>query len=164
MVLIETISDERGFFARSWSAEEFQAHGLNPDLVEISISFNEVAGTLRGMHYQVAPFEEAKLVRCTKGSIFDVVLDLRRSSPTFRQSAGVDLTGANRKALYVPEGCAHGFMSLEAGTEVLYQISTRHVPEAAAGVRWDDPAFAIRWPGVPSRVSRRDRAFPDFAE
>ena len=161
---MEPISDERGFFARSWSAEEFRAHGLNPALVEISVSFNELAGTLRGMHYQVAPHEEAKLVRCTKGSVFDVVLDLRPASVTFRQSAGIELTDANRKALYVPAGCAHGFMTLVAGTEVLYQISSRYVPEAAAGVRWDDPAFAIQWPAAPSRVSPRDREFPGFEE
>ena len=162
VVRVEPISDERGFFARTWSAAEFKAHGLNPALVECSISHNDLAGTLRGMHYQAAPHEEAKLVRCTKGSIFDVVIDLRRSSPGFRRAACVELSAANHLALYVPEGCAHGFLTLEAGTEVLYQISHEYVPESARGVRWDDPAFDIRWPRQPSRMSLRDSGFPDF--
>ena len=163
-VLMEPVSDQRGFFARSWAADEFQEHGLNPDLVESSISFNDVAGTLRGLHYQAPPHEEAKLVRCTKGSIFDVVVDLRRSSPAFRQFAGIELTDANHKALYVPEGCAHGFMTLAVGTEVLYLISTRYVPVSARGVRWNDPAFAIRWPGASSQMSSRSQEFPSFQE
>ena len=163
-VLVEPISDDRGFFARSWSAAEFQRLGLNPDLVEASISFNVVAGTLRGMHYQAAPHEEAKLVRCTQGSIFDVVIDLRRGSPTFHRIASLELTGANRTQLYVPEGCAHGFLTLEAGTEVLYQISQRYAPDSGRGVRWDDPAFAIPWPTQPTRMSRRDSEYPDFKE
>ncbi len=162
VILIEPISDERGFFARSWSAADFRARGLNPELVECSISHNDLAGTLRGMHYQLAPHEESKLVRCTKGAIFDVVVDLRRSSPTFRRSAGVELTAANRKAVYVPDGCAHGFLTREADSEVLYQITHEYVPESARGVRWDDPAFAIQWPGQPTRMSQRDREFPAF--
>ena len=162
IVWMEPIPDERGFFARSWSAAEFRDHGLNPALVECSISFNEVAGTLRGMHYQVAPQEEAKLVRCTKGAIFDVAIDLRPQSATFRRHAAVELSSENRKALYVPEGCAHGFLTLDAGTEVLYQISHQFGPESARGVRWDDPVFGIKWPAAPARLSMRDREYPDF--
>jgi dTDP-4-dehydrorhamnose 3,5-epimerase len=163
LVLAEAYTDERGFFARTWSAEEFRSHGLNPDLVECSISFNDLAGTLRGMHFQAAPHEEAKLVRCTRGSIFDVVIDLRPASPTYRSFASQELTAEDRRALYVPEGCAHGFQTLEDATEVLYQISHPYVPAAARGVRWDDQAFAIPWPRPPSRISRRDGEFPDFA-
>ena len=163
LVQVEPHSDERGFFARTWSAEEFRSHGLNPALVECSISFNDLAGTLRGMHFQAAPHEEAKLVRCTRGSIFDVVIDLRPSSPTYRGFARLELSAADRRALYVPEGCAHGFQTLEDATEVLYQISHPHVPTAARGVRWDDPAFSISWPRPPSRISKRDGEFPDFA-
>ena len=164
IVAVEPIADERGFFARAWSAAEFRAHGLNPALVETSISNNTLAGTLRGLHFQLAPHQEAKLVRCTRGSIFDVIVDLRRASPTFRSFAGVDLTADNRKALYVPEGCAHGFVTLEAETEVLYQISHEHAPDSARGVRWDDPAFGIAWPRQPSVISRRDRDYPDFPD
>jgi dTDP-4-dehydrorhamnose 3,5-epimerase len=163
LVEVEPHRDERGFFARTWSADEFRSRGLNPALVECSISFNDLAGTLRGMHFQTAPHEEAKLVRCTQGSIFDVVIDLRPASPTYRGFASLGLSAADRKALYVPEGCAHGFQTLEDDTEVLYQISHAHVPEAANGVRWDDPAFAIPWPRPPSRLSRRDAEYPDFA-
>ena len=163
LIELEPIADERGFFARTWSAEEFISRGLNLALVECSVSYNELAGTLRGMHFQAAPHEEAKLVRCTRGSIFDVVLDLRPSSPTYRRFAALELSADNRKALYVPEGCAHGFQTLQDATEVLYQISQPHVPAAARGVRWDDPAFAITWPRPPIRLSRRDADFPAFA-
>ena len=163
LVRLEPHPDERGFFARTWSAEEFRSRGLNPALVECSISFNDLAGTLRGMHFQAAPHEEAKLVRCTRGSIFDVVIDLRPSSPTYREFASLELSCDDRKAVYVPEGCAHGFQTLQDATEVLYQISQPHVPAAARGVRWDDPAFAIPWPRPPIRLSRRDADFPAFA-
>ena len=162
VVVMEPIPDERGFFARSWSAQEFWTRGLSPDLVETSVSFNDRHATLRGMHYQVAPHEEAKLVRCTRGVIFDVVVDLRPASPAFRHWAGVELTAENRKALYVPEGCAHGFLTLTSGSEVLYQISHEHMPDFARGVRWDDPAFGIRWPVQPAILSERDRSYPDF--
>ena len=161
-VLIEPVNDDRGFFARTWSAADFAAHGLNPNLVEISVSFNPQPGTLRGMHFQAAPHEEAKLVRCTRGAIFDVAVDVRPASSAFRHWAGLELTAENGQALYVPEGCAHGFITLVPDTEVLYQISHPHAPGSAGGVRWDDPEFDIEWPRQPAVMSQRDRDFPDF--
>jgi dTDP-4-dehydrorhamnose 3,5-epimerase len=158
----ERLKDERGFFARTWDAEEFADRGLNPNLAQCSISYNRTQGTLRGMHYQVAPHEESKLVRCTAGAIFDVALDLRPDSPTFGKSFGTELSAENRCALYVPEGCAHGFLTLYDGCEVHYQISQSYVPEAARGVRWDDPGFAISWPGEVVVINERDRSYPDF--
>lgn len=157
-------TDERGLFARTWSAGQFRANGLNPALVEMSVSHNPKAGTLRGLHYQTAPHEEAKLVRCTRGAIFDVAVDLRPSSPTFKRYAALQLTEENRTALYVPEGCAHGFLTLVGGSELLYLISHAYVPTHATGVRWNDPAFGIEWPAVPSLMSERDRNYPDFVE
>ena len=158
----ERVEDERGFFARTWDAEQFAEHGLNPRLAQCSISYNRARGTLRGLHYQVAPNEEAKLVRCTAGAIFDVALDLRPESASFRRWFGVELSAENRRALYVPEGCAHGFLTLDDGCEVHYQISRSYTPEAAAGVRWNDPLFAIRWPGEVVVINARDRSYPDF--
>ena len=158
----ERLEDERGFFARTWDAEQFEQHGLNPRLAQCSISYNRARGTLRGLHYQVAPHEEAKVVRCTAGAIFDVALDLRPESATFRRWFGVELSAENRRGLYVPEGCAHGFLTLDDGCEVHYQISQSYAPEAAAGVRWNDPAFAIRWPGEVVVINERDRSYPDF--
>ena len=158
----EKHADARGFFARVWCEQEFGAHGLNPRLVQCSVSFNREKGTLRGMHYQAAPFEEAKVVRCTMGAIYDAIIDLRPGSPTFKQFFGVTLTAENRKMLYVPEGLAHGFQTLEDGTEVFYQISERYVPEAARGFRWDDPAFGIEWPPADRIILERDRNYPDF--
>jgi dTDP-4-dehydrorhamnose 3,5-epimerase len=158
----ERLEDDRGFFARTWDAEEFADRGLNPKLVQCSISYNWTRGTLRGMHYQVAPHEEAKLVRCTAGAIFDVALDLRPDSPTFGESFGTELSAENRCALYVPEGCAHGFLTLDDGSEVHYQISQSYAPEAARGVRWDDPAFAISWPDEVVVINERDRSYPNF--
>lgn len=163
-VIIEPVrlEDERGFFARTWSASEFEARGLNPRLMQCSLSFNKTKGTIRGMHYQTAPFEEAKLVRCTKGAIFDVVVDLRRSSPSLTRWTGVELTEDNRRMLYVPEGFAHGFQTLADATEVFYQISQVYSPEHARGVRWDDPAFGISWPYPLASIMERDRTYPDF--
>lgn len=158
----EPISDERGFFARTWCRNEFADKGLNPNLVQCNISYNKVRGTLRGMHYQKAPHAEAKLVRCTQGSIYDVIVDLRSESNTFTKWFGVELTAENRKALYVPEGFAHGFITLKDDTEVLYQMSELFHAECAAGVRWDDPAFTITWPGTVSVISERDQNYPDF--
>jgi dTDP-4-dehydrorhamnose 3,5-epimerase len=154
--------DERGFFARIWCAEEFESHALSARLAQCSISFNRRKGTLRGMHYQAAPYEEAKLVRCTKGAIFDVIIDLRADSPTYLKHFNVELTESNRAMLYVPEGMAHGFQTLEDGTEVFYQISQPFHPESARGVRWDDPAFAIQWPPADRIISDRDRSFAIF--
>jgi dTDP-4-dehydrorhamnose 3,5-epimerase len=158
----ETHGDERGFFARSWCRREFGEKGLNPCIAQCSISFNYRRGTLRGLHYQVAPHAEAKLVRCTRGALYDVALDLRRDSETFGRWTAAELTAENRRALYIPEGCAHGFLTLEDNTEVLYQISEFHHPEAARGVRWNDPAFGIVWPGEITVISERDRTYPDF--
>lgn len=158
----ETIADERGFFARTYCREEFDAHGLNSDLAQCSISFNSIEGTLRGMHYQKKPYEEAKVVRCTMGGIYDVILDLRPDSPTFKRWAGIELTAHNRKALYIPECFAHGFLTLADESEVLYQISEPFHPESAAGVRWNDCAFAIDWPGAVRMISERDKTYPDF--
>ncbi len=162
VIELEPHHDERGFFARSWSAKEFRSRGLDPAVAECSISLNRIAGTLRGLHYQASPHEEAKVVRCTRGSAFDVVVDLRRSSPTFRLYAAITLTADNRRAVYVPEGCAHGFETLEDGTEIVYQINREYMADQARGVRWDDRAFAIPWPSPPIVMSDRDRAFADF--
>ena len=158
----ERYEDERGFFARTWDTFEFAERGLNGNLVQSSISYNRRRGTLRGMHFQIGPHAEAKLVRCTAGSIFDVAVDLRPSSSTFRKWAGVELSAENRLALYVPEGCAHGFLTLADDVEVGYQISAPHAPTAARGVRFDDPAFGILWPEEIVVISERDRKYPDF--
>jgi dTDP-4-dehydrorhamnose 3,5-epimerase len=158
----ERLEDERGFFARTWCQKEFQAHGLNERLAQCSISYNRREATLRGMHYQIAPHQEAKLVRCTRGSIYDVIIDLRRDSPTFTQYIAVVLTADNRKALYVPEGFAHGFQTLSEDSEVFYQISEFYAPDCSRGIRWDDPTFAINWPRAERIISERDRSYPDF--
>ncbi len=159
---IEKLEDERGFFARSWCRREFKAHGLNPQLVQCNISFNTLKGTMRGMHYQVKPFEEAKLVRCTMGSIYDVIVDIRPGSPSFKQYLGVILSAENRKMLYIPEGFAHGFLTIEDKTEVFYQMSEFYAPDHARGFRWNDPGFGIEWPANVHIISDRDRDYPNF--
>jgi dTDP-4-dehydrorhamnose 3,5-epimerase len=159
---VEPHGDERGFFARSWCHDEFAAHGLNPRLVQCSISRNRLKGTLRGLHYQAAPYAEAKLVRCTMGAIHDVIVDLRPGSPTRCRYFGAVLTADNHRALYVPEGFAHGFLTLAGDSEVLYQMSEYFHPEASRGVRWNDPAFGVAWPGSPIVMSDRDSTYPDF--
>lgn len=161
-ICAELIHDQRGFFARSWCQEEFSSHGLNSRLVQCNISGNLRKGTLRGLHYQTAPFAEAKLVRCTRGSIFDVALDLRQDSPTFKQWAGAVLRAENHRMLFIPEGCAHGFLTLEDDSEVFYQMSESYHPEAARGFRWNDPAFRIEWPGKVEVISDRDASYADF--
>ena len=158
----ERLKDERGFFARSWCKREFAAHGLNPNLVQCNISFNKKRGTLRGMHHQVTPHEEAKLVRCSIGAIYDVTIDLRPNSPTFKDWFSVELTAENRKMIYIPEGFSQGFMTLEDNTEVFYQMSEFYAPECARGVRWNDPAFDIVWPEDVKVISKRDKEYPDF--
>ncbi len=164
VVDVEPRSDDRGFFARAWCEQEFEAHGLNPRLAQANLSYNRRRGTLRGLHYQAAPYEEAKLVRCIRGAMYDVIVDLRRASSTYLHWAAVELSADNRKALYVPEGCAHGFQTLDDDTEVLYLITHRHIPHAERGVRWDDPVFNIAWPHVEHRVmSAKDLAWPPFA-
>ena len=155
--------DERGFFAQSWSEKEFAAQGLDSHLADCSISFNRTRGTLRGMHYQAAPQGQVKLVRCTRGSIYDVIIDLRAGSTTFKQWEGVELTEANHTALYIPKDFAHGFVTLEDNTEVFYQMSDPYAPDSGRGVRWDDPAFGISWPAPVSMINQRDRSYPDFA-
>ena len=158
----QRMEDERGFFARSWCQNEFQAQGLNPRLVQCSISFNHKKGTLRGMHFQIAPYAEAKLVRCTMGAIYDVIVDIRPDSPTFKKYYGAEFTPENRKMLYVPEGYAHGFITLCDNSEVFYQMSEFYHAEAARGYRWNDPAFGIEWPLPVQVISERDANYPDF--
>ena len=156
----ERLDDERGFFARTWDTEEFALRGLTPRLAQCSISFNRRRGTLRGLHYQVAPHEEAKLVRCAAGAIFDVALDIRFGSPTFGAWFGAELTAHNRLALYVPEGCAHGYLTLADDTEVVYQTSAFYEPSAERGAHHADPAFAIGWPIDVAVISDKDAAWP----
>lgn len=157
-------ADDRGHFARTWDGDVFREAGLNGAIAQCSVSYNHERGTLRGMHYQAAPHEEAKLVRCTRGAIFDVCLDLRPGSETFRQWHGETLTEANGAALYVPEGCAHGFLTLADATEVFYMISQAYAPEAGRGVRFDDPAFGIAWPAEVRVIHPRDAAYPLVGE
>jgi dTDP-4-dehydrorhamnose 3,5-epimerase len=163
LVELERIEDERGFFARSFCARDFQAEGLDPCVAQCNVSYNRRRGTLRGMHFQRAPYAEAKLVRCTRGGIYDVIVDLRPDSPSFRRWLAVELTDENRRALYVPPGFAHGFQTLADDCEVFYQMSEFYVPDAATGVRWNDPAFAIAWPIANPILSPRDASYPDFA-
>jgi dTDP-4-dehydrorhamnose 3,5-epimerase len=160
LVDVERLTDERGFFARSYCAEEFAARGLGPELRQCSVSYNAHKGTLRGMHYQSAPHEEHKLVRCTAGAIFDVIVDIRATSPTYRHWFGAELTAGNHRSLFIPPGFAHGFVSLADDTEVYYMISVAHAPQASRGFRWNDPAFAIEWPLPPAVISARDAAYP----
>ncbi len=160
---IQALEDERGLFARTWCQQTFRQHGLNPELKQCNISFNHRRGTLRGMHFQRAPYGEAKLVRCTRGAIFDVIIDLRPGSATWKQSFAIELTERNRTMLYIPEGFAHGFQTLADNSEVFYQMSACHEPGAASGVRWNDPAFGIAWPEEKNRIiSRKDAELPDF--
>ncbi len=161
-IQIEPRVDERGFFARSWCQNEFESNGLEAKLAQCSISFNARNGTLRGMHFQAAPHQETKLVRCTRGAIYDVVIDLRPHSRTFKQWTGIFLTAARRNMVYVPHGCGHGFLTLEDETEVFYQISEFYNAESSRGVRWNDSAFQIIWPAEVQVISERDRAYPNF--
>jgi dTDP-4-dehydrorhamnose 3,5-epimerase len=159
----DLIRDNRGFFARSWCQKEFTDNGLNPNLVQCNISFNHNQGTLRGMHYQIAPYEEAKVVRCTAGAIYDVIVDLRPDSETFKQWVALELTAANHQALYIPVGMAHGFQTLVDNSEVLYQMSEFYHPDSARGLRWDDRVLGIAWPTEsPSVISERDLSYSDF--
>lgn len=159
----EPLEDGRGWFGRTWCRREFEARGLDGRIAQCSISLSKRKGTLRGMHFQAPPYEETKLVRCTRGSLYDVIIDLRPGSPTRLRHFAIVLTAENHKGLYVPAGFAHGFQTLVGDTEVLYQISESHSPEHTRGVRWDDPAFAIRWPEDERTISDRDREYPDFS-
>jgi len=164
VIELQKHEDERGFFARSWCHKEFEAHGLNPRMVQCNVSFNKVKGTLRGMHYQVPPCAEAKLVRCTRGAIYDVIVDLRRESSTYKQHFSEVLSSNNHKALFIPEGFAHGFQTLEDNSEVFYQMSEFYSPEHQRGLRYNDPAFEISWPIEATVISDRDRNYEDFRE
>ena len=158
----EKSEDERGFFARTFCQREFEDHGLNPKVTQCNISFNRKKGTLRGMHYQATPHEEAKIIRCTNGAIYDVIIDLREESSTFTRWMAAELTAENHKMVYAPVGFAHGFQTLEDNTEVFYQMSEFYYPEYARGVRWDDPKFDINWPVDNRIISKKDQQYNDF--
>lgn len=159
VIELDVIEDERGYFARTWSPGVFAERGLNPRVAECSTAYNRWRGTLRGMHFQVKPHEEAKLVRCTRGALYDVIVDLREGSPTRRRWVAVELSAAAPRMLYVPESFAHGYQTLEDDTDVSYQMSECYHPESARGLRWDDPALGIRWPLPVSVISERDAGF-----
>ncbi len=166
IVDVEPRGDARGFLARTFCAEEFAAHGLCTHWVQMSTVFNSLAGTLRGMHFQNAPHEEVKLVRCTAGRVYDAVVDLRPASPTFRRWTAVELSAQNRRMIYIPVGVAHGMQTLEPESELFYMMSAFYAPSAAAGVRWNDAAFAIEWPPAPAAgrvIAAKDQEWPDFA-
>lgn len=160
IVDLEPRNDERGFFARSWCVNEFTKHGLNSNLAQCNISFNKSKGTLRGMHYQVTPYQEEKLIRCTMGMIYDVIIDLREESPTFKQWFSVELSAENRRALYVPKGFAHGYQTLMDNTETTYQVTEFYHPEAERGMRWNDPVFVVHWAAPVMVISEKDRNHP----
>ena len=162
VVEIEKLTDDRGFFARSWCRKEFEAHGLTSRVVQANVSFNHSRGTLRGLHYQIAPHQECKLIRCTQGAIYDVIIDLRAESPTYKQWVAVDLTADNYRMLFVPEDFAHGFITLTDNTEITYQVSQFYTPGSEKGIRFDDPTVNIQWPIEVSVISDKDRGWPDF--
>jgi dTDP-4-dehydrorhamnose 3,5-epimerase len=162
VIQLQKIEDHRGFFARAWCEKEFAEHGLTPVVHQANVSFNIKKGTLRGMHYQVEPYGEAKTVRCTRGKIYDVIIDLRKDSPTYRQWFGVELTADNYKMLYVPENFGHGFLTLADNSEVTYQVSEFYTPGAERGIRWNDPGIGIQWPGTISVISEKDANWPDY--
>ena len=164
VIEIERFEDKRGFFARAWSDKEFEEKGLFGKFVESNISFSRHKGTLRGMHFQASPFEQVKLVRCTAGAIYDVIIDLRKDSPTYKHYAGVELSAENELMLYVPGEFAHGFQTLKPNTEVFYMVSKYYAPESAGGIRWDDPAIGIQWPEDQRTILERDLAYPDFRD
>lgn len=160
LIDLDLMKDDRGFFARTYCRQKFSEFGLNPQLEQCNLSYNLKKGTLRGMHFQVSPHAEAKLVRCIRGSIYDVVIDLRPDSPTFEKWQGFELSDKFPQMLYIPEGCAHGFQTLEDNTEVFYQMSYFFVPEAARGIRWNDPHFKIEWPPDNRIISPKDQSYP----
>jgi dTDP-4-dehydrorhamnose 3,5-epimerase len=162
LIDIDPIADDRGHFARLFCHDEFAAHGIPAEFVQSSLSFNHRRGTLRGLHFQVAPAAEGKLVRCTRGAVFDVMLDLRADSPTYLQWQGFDLTALHAAAVFIPPGLAHGFQTLADDTEIFYQMTTRHSPDHATGVRWNDAAFGITWPIADPILSPRDANYPDY--
>ncbi|MEI7643598.1 MAG: dTDP-4-dehydrorhamnose 3,5-epimerase [Chloroflexales bacterium] len=159
---VQRFEDNRGFFACTWSADEFERRGLGVPLAQMNLSYNRVRGTLRGMHFRYSPYAETKLVRCVRGSIVDVIIDLRPDSPSYKRWDSVELTAENRRAVYVPKGFAHGFQTLVDDVEVMYQVSHGYMPGAEGGVRYDDPAFGINWPLPPTEISPKDTQWPDF--
>jgi len=163
IIELRKLRDERGFFARSWCQKEFEEQGLVARLVQANVSFNTKKGTLRGMHYQEPPYAETKLVRCTRGAIFDVIIDLRRDSPTYLQWIGVELSADDYKMLFVPEQFAHGFQTLQDNSEVTYQVSQFYTPGSERGIRYNDPAFGITWPFAVEVISNKDQSWPDFS-
>jgi dTDP-4-dehydrorhamnose 3,5-epimerase len=164
IIEIEKLSDDRGFFARSWCRKEFEAQGLSPDLVQANVSYSYKKGTIRGMHYQIAPYQESKLIRCTRGAIYDVIIDLRPDSPTYKQWTGVELTVDNYTMFFVPKDFAHGFQTLTDETEIAYQVSQFYTPGSEKGIRYNDPNFNIQWPLEVTIISDKDRAWPDFKD
>lgn len=162
VVDLQKMEDERGFFARAFCRSEFEQHGMVPDVVQANMSWNPTRGTLRGMHYQHHPYQETKFIRCTRGAIYDVIIDLRKDSPGYGQWVGVELTADNRSALFVPRDFAHGFITLTDDTEVLYLVSQSYQPGSEGGIRWDDPHFNIDWPIDPVCISEKDANWPDY--
>ena len=162
IIELEMLNDERGAFARIFCQKEFEKHGLNPNIAQCSISLNTKKFTLRGMHYQKSPHNEAKLVRCSRGLIYDVIVDLRPHSSTFKKWTSIELSVKNKKMVYIPEGFAHGFQTLDDNTEVIYQMSQFYSPDHSEGFRWNDPSFKIEWPSEPKAISSKDLDFPDF--
>jgi dTDP-4-dehydrorhamnose 3,5-epimerase len=162
LIELEPVGDPRGFFARAWCAREFSEQGLDSGTVQCNLSFNHQRGTLRGMHYQIPPHAETKLVRCIRGSIYDVIIDLRPESPTYTHWFGAELSADNRSMLYIPKGFAHGYQTMEDNTEVFYQVSEFYRPGSEGGVRWNDPRFGIEWPLEVSVISAKDQALPDY--
>jgi len=163
IIEIEKREDERGFFARAWCKKEFEGHGINSDWVQANLGFSKKRGTLRGLHYQIVPYQEAKLMRCIKGAIFDVIIDVRPESPTYKRWLGVELTADNHKMLYIPAGFAHGYLSLVDNIETFYQVSQFYTPGAEQGIRWNDPAFGIEWPLEAQVISDKDKSWPDYS-
>lgn len=164
IVDLNLLEDDRGFFARMFCREEFEKHGLVSDVLQGNMSWNKTKGTLRGMHYQHHPYQETKFIRCTRGAIYDVIIDLRKDSPTYQQWVGVELTADNRTALFVPRDFAHGFITLQDDTEVFYLVSQSYQPGSEGGIRWDDPRFNIQWPTPPTCISPKDAAWPDYKD
>jgi len=162
LIDLEKVEDHRGFFSRAWCSREFESHGLSGTFVQINVGFNIRKGTLRGMHYQVKPHAEVKVVRCTRGAVFDVIVDLRPESPTYKGWFGAELSAENHRMLYVPEGYAHGYLTLTDHAEIYYLASTPYAPESARGARYNDPAFGITWPGTVTTISEKDASWPDF--
>jgi len=164
IIEIEKLSDDRGFFARSWCQKEFEIHALASRVVRANVSYNRKRGTMRGMHYQIAPYQESKLIRCTRGAIYDVIIDLRPDSPTYKQWTGVELTADNYTMFFVPQDFAHGFETLTDETEITYQVSQFYTPGSEKGIRFNDPAFDIQWPLEVTIISDKDRTWPDFVD